>query len=250
MRVYAGIIVARIWHRPRAFAVVLTLAGIAFFIWLGAWQVRRAHEKTELFAAFAGAAAQTPVTLDQARGLAGTARYPLVHVVGSFDPLHAYVLDNQVRDGRAGVMVFGVFEPAAGGPPLLANRGFLPRDERGTRPAIPPPPTGAQDLAALYAPPPGAGLRMGGNALPGQADWPKLAIYLDIGDVGRDLGRTLDARVLLQMPQAGTAFVREWRPEVFPPERHYGYAFTWFTFAGVAAALFLILHWRKVEPIR
>lgn len=238
---------ARHWRRPRAFAVALALAGIAFFVALGSWQVRRAHEKEALFAAFDAAAAQAPVTLEQARRETDPMHYPRIHVRGRFDPTHAYVLDNQVRDGRAGVMVFDVFEPADGSVPLLANRGFLPRDARGEAPAIPPPPGGDIELAALYAPPPGSGLRIGGNALPRQARWPKTSIYIDLGDIQADLGRRLDPRILLLTSESAAApssFVREWRPEVFPPERHYGYAFTWFTFAAIVVAIFVALHWR------
>lgn len=242
---------ARTWHRPRALAVVSSIVGIAFFIWLGLWQLRRAHEKEALFAAFDATATQPVVTLDVARREATPLHYPLVQVAGRYDPVHAYVLDNQVREGRAGVMVFDVFEPAAGGPPLLANRGFLARGERGERPPIPAVPEGAQTLTALYAPPPGSGLHLGGDALPRQTTWPKLSIYIDLAEIAKDLGREPDPRVLLLMPEtdaaAAPAFVREWRPEVFPPERHYGYAFTWFTFAALVVAIFTILHWRKDE---
>lgn len=239
---------ARVWHRPAVPAFGAVLAGIAVFVALGSWQVRRAHEKVALFAAFDAAATQAPVDLAQARHVATAANYPPVRVTGRYDTLHAYVLDNQVRAGRAGVMVFDVFEPADGGPPLLANRGFLARDAMGARPAIPPPPDGAQTLTALYAPPPGAGLRMGGNALPRQNEWPKLVIYLDLDEVSADLGRRLDPRVLLLLPTAtdpATPFVREWRPEVFPPARHYAYALTWFTFATIVAGVFVATHWRK-----
>lgn len=238
---------ARRWHRPRWFAILLTLAGIAFFVRLGVWQVDRAHQKERLFAAFAGVAEQVPVSLDQARRERDSSRYPLVQVHGHYDSAHTYVLDNQQRDGHAGVMVFDVFEPSDGSTPLLANQGFLGRDARGERPPTPAPPAGAQTVLALYAPAPSSGLRMGGNALPAQMKWPKTSIYIDIDEIAGDLGRHLDPRVLLLMPTAGSAFVREWRPDVFPPERHFAYAFTWFTFAGVAIVMFVILHWRKEE---
>jgi surfeit locus 1 family protein len=231
------------------FAIALTLAGIASFIALGLWQTRRAHEKTELFAAFAGIAQQQPGSVGAARVSGTTSHYPLVRVAGRFDPDRAYVLDNQVRNGRAGVMLFDVFEPGEGGPALLANRGFLPRDARGARPQVPSPPSGEQSLTALYAPPPGSGIRLGGNALPAQTVWPKTSIYLDVDEIATDLGRPLDPHVLLLMPASadtgGNAFVREWKPEVFPPERHFAYAFTWYLFAAVCAAAFVIVHWRK-----
>jgi cytochrome oxidase assembly protein ShyY1 len=235
------------WHRPRAFAIALALAGVGAFVLLGSWQLRRAHEKEALFAAWAHAEEQAPITLAQARRDADAMRWPLVEVDGSYDSAHAYVLDDQVRDGRAGVMLFEVLVPSAGGDALLVNRGFLPRDARGNSPQLPPIPPGTQHLRALYAPPPGAGIRLGGNALQKQATWPKTTIYVDLGEIAADLGRKLDPRVLLQVSaDAGDhGFVRSWKPEVFPPERHYGYAFTWFTFAAVVVATFAILHRRK-----
>jgi cytochrome oxidase assembly protein ShyY1 len=114
-------------------------------------------------------------------------------------------------------------------------------------PAIPPPPPGVRTLRALYAPPPGSGVRLGGNALPRQAQWPKTTIYLDIAEVSADLRHALDPRVMLETDadDAAIGFVREWRPEVFPPARHYAYAFTWFAFCAVVVATFIGLHWKK-----
>ena len=238
---------ARAWHRPGAFAIVLTLAGVALFLSLAHWQFRRAHEKDALFAAFANAGMQAPVALAQARREASPARYPAVRVEGRIDPRRQYLLDNQVRDGRAGVMVFGVFEPAEGGVALLVNRGFLARDARGAL-AIPPAPVGITTFTALYAPPPGAGLRMGGNRLPQQTEWPKTVIYIDLDEIAADAGRSLDPQVLLQLGQGEAGLGRDWTPAVFPPVRHLGYAWTWLTFAAVAVATLLILHWRKQGP--
>lgn len=225
----------------------LTFAGLAFFLTLGVWQIGRAHQKERLFAAFAGAAAQPPVNLDEARREHEPLRYPRVVVGGGYDVARSYVLDNQHRDGRAGVMVFGVFEPRDGSVPLLVNRGFLALDERGERPHVPRPPEGPQTLTGLYAPAPSSGLRLGGNALPAQRTWPKTTIYIDLTDLSADLGRHLDSRILLLLPDAGSTFVREWQPQVFPPQRHYAYALTWFTFAGIAVVMFAVLHWRKEQ---
>ena len=225
---------------------MLAAFGVAFFSVLGIWQLDRAAQKEQLFAAFAGAGSQTPVALDEARRIApGAGRYPLVSVRGRFDAAHGYVLDDQVRDGAVGSIAYAVFEPADGSTPLLVDRGFVAGRVRGERPAIPPLPEGDRQLLALYAPPPGSGLRLGGNPLPRQKTWPKQSIYLDVGEVSADLGRTLDARILLLAPEQGSGFVREWRPDVFPPERHRAYAFTWFTLASIVAGVFVGMHWRK-----
>ena len=228
--------------------MVLTLFGIAAFATLGTWQTDRAAQKERLFAAFDGAATAVPVTLDAARRAADATRYPRVDVRGRYDTAHAYVLDDRMHGGAVGSVAFAVFEPSDGSTPLLVDRGFIARTARGERPEIPPPPSGEQQISALYAPPPGSGLRLGGNALPGQSTWPKSTIYLDVGEVSQDLGRTLDAKILLLAPEAGSGFVREWRPDVFPPERHRAYAFTWFTLAAVVAVVFVGMHWRKDTP--
>jgi cytochrome oxidase assembly protein ShyY1 len=236
--------VARHWYRPGAFAILLTLAGVALFMSLGTWQVRRGQEKARLFAAFDAMQDTAPIALDRARREATPGSYQRVQVSGRYDPVHAYLLDSQVREGRSGVMLFAVFEPRDGSTPLLVNRGFLARDRRGTLPAVPAPPAGEQTLAAIYAPPPGIGLRLGGNALPAQTGWPKTSIYLDVGEVAADLGRSLDPRVLLLEAEPGSPFLREWRPELFPPERHWAYAATWYGFAALSLVLFALRHRR------
>jgi surfeit locus 1 family protein len=237
--------VDRRWHRPRAFALLLTAFGLAVFVTLGLWQVDRAAEKERLFAAFAGAETEAPLTLEAARQSPDTSHFPRVVAHGRYDQEHSYVLVDQTHDGRVGSVAYAIFEPDDGSPPLLVNRGFVASKERGAESPVPLPPGGDQELSGLYAPPPGSGLHLGGNPLPRQKGWPKESIYLDIGEIAADAGRNLDQRVLLLDPKEGSGFVREWRPNVFPPERHRAYAFTWFTLAAVVVVVFVIMHWRK-----
>jgi cytochrome oxidase assembly protein ShyY1 len=225
--------------------MLLTLFGLAFFGTLGFWQLDRAAQKERLFAAFADAASQAPVTLEAARRMQASARYPLVSVRGRYDAAHAYHLVDRTHDGKVGTIAYAIFEPADGSTPLLVDRGFVADDAHGRAPGVPPPPEGEQQISALYAPPPGSGLRMGGNALPRQKTWPKESIYVDVGEIAADAGRSLDAKILKLAPDPASGFIREWRPDVFPPERHRGYAFTWFTLAAVVAIVFVGMHWRK-----
>jgi len=239
--------VDRHWHRPRVFSVVLTAFGVTVFMTLGVWQVNRAAEKERLFAAFAGANTAPPVTLEAARRSPDPSRFPRVTVRGRYDLEHSYALVDQTHDGQVGSVAYAIFEPADGSPPLLVNRGFVASKARGAESDVPPIPDGEQELAGIYAPPPGSGLHLGGNPLPRQKTWPKQSIYLDVGEIAADAGRNLDQKVLLLDPDQGSGFVREWRPNVFPPERHRAYAFTWFTLAAVVVIVFVGMHWRK-EP--
>ena len=114
-------------------------------------------------------------------------------------------------------------------------------------PVAPAGPVGEITLSGLYAPFPGSGLRLGGNALPGQAKWPKLTLFLDAKAIATDLGVAVEPRLLLLDPQPASGFERVWKPQVFPPERHIGYAFTWFCFAAVAIAILIVTHRTTVE---
>lgn len=233
----------RSWHRPGRFAVSLALLGLILFSTLGTWQVQRAGQKRTFLAAFEHAADAPAMSLPAARhAAADSSRYPHVRVRGRYGDA-SYLLDNQLHDGRSGVRLYRVFE-SDDASVLLVAMGFLTAPA-GQPPQIPAPPAGTQELTALYAPAPGHVLRMGGNPLPGQRHWPKVTTYIDLGEISADAGEVLDQRVLLLDPQPGSAFVRDWQPAVLPVERHYGYAFTWFSFALLTLIIFVSRHWRK-----
>ena len=236
---------AFVWHRPSLFSIILTLVGLAFFLTLGFWQIDRGQQKERLFAAFAGAQHAPAVHLSDARKITDdTLRYPHVEVRGRFDTRYAYLLDNQFRDGHVGMIAYALFEPVDGSTPLLVARGFTVRGDSAKQIQIPPVPAGEQNIHGLYTPPPGSGLRLG-NALPDQHEWPKTTLYIDTGEIGQDIGRSLDTRILLLDPEPDSGFIRKWTPQVFPPARHYAYALTWFSFALLSVGLFIGLHWRR-----
>ena len=235
----------RRWHRPGWLAIVSASFGACLFTWLGFWQLHRATEKEALLAAYAGAAKIAPVMLSQARRVPVGEIYPHVRVRGRYDLQRDYVLDDQVRDGRQGVIVLSPFKPDDGALALLINRGFIVKDEHAQVPVIPELPSAEVELSGLYAPTPGTGLRLGGNALRGQAHWPKLTIHIDTTEIGEDLGYRIDSRVILLDADPASGFTREWTPQIIPPERHLGYAVQWFGFLVTTIVIFIVLHWRR-----
>lgn len=233
------------WRRPSIFAMALLIVGVAAFLWLGFWQLRRADEKQRLFDAFALAETAAPVSLAEARRDDTPQHYPRVSVSGRYDGKHVYLLDNQTREGRIGVIVWMLFQPDEGGSSLLVDRGFLVQPDPRIKPAIPEMKDDAATLTGLYAPPPGIGLRLGGDALPGQASWPKSTIRIDRDEIARDSGRTLDTRVLLLDADPASGFERHWTPEVMVPDKHRAYALQWFSFAIAALVIFVVVHRRR-----
>jgi cytochrome oxidase assembly protein ShyY1 len=143
------------------------------------------------------------------------------------------------------VHAIGVFAIAGEPRLLLVNRGWVAWNHApGTIPALPPLPSGEVQLTGLYAPFPGSGLHVGGNALASQNTWPKLTLRIDADEIAGDLHKPLLPRMLLLDPEPGV-FVREWIPNVMPPVRHRAYALQWFTFACAALIVFVVVHWRK-----
>lgn len=233
-------------RRPSWFAVALTVAGVAFFVRLGVWQLHRAAEKEVLLRRFATAASAPIQGFDAIAHGAVPEHYPHLRVRGRFEGQHAYMLDDQNHAGRPGVRVYAPFRPDGSSRLLLLGLGFLPREGADLKlPQLPPLKTGEVTVRGIYAPPPSPGLELGGNALKRQHAWPKLTTYIDMQQVAGDLKATLYPRVLLLDPDPAQAYVRQWTPGFMPPARHRGYAFQWFSFAVAAVAIFVILHRKK-----
>lgn len=233
------------WRRPGWFAITLVVLGTAAFLWLGFWQLRRAEEKQRLFGAYALAAAGTPVSLAEARRDDTPQRYPRIATMGRYDTQHVYLLDNQTREGRAGVIVWVPFQPDDGGPVVLVDLGFLPQPDPRIKPQPPQLAEQPTMLNGLYAPPPGIGLRLGGNALLQQTSWPKLTIRIDLEEIAKDLDRVVDSRVILADVDPASGLERHWTPEVMVPNKHRAYALQWFSFAIAAVILFVVVHRRR-----
>jgi len=238
----------RRWRRPGVFAVALTVVGVTMFSALGVWQLRRMQEKERLLAAFDTAARPAPVPLAGAVEANAAESFPHVVGPGVFDAERGYLLDERPHDGRFGVDVIAVFHPSGVSSALLVDRGWVPWDHRPeTRPVVPPLPQGEVQVSGIYAPFPGAGIALGGDALRGQARWPKLTLRLDHEALAADLGQPVLPRMLLLDPAPDSGFVREWKPNVMPPQRHLAYAVQWFALALAAAVIFVVLHWRNLE---
>ena len=234
-------------RRPRWGAVLLTVAGVLLFVHLGQWQLHRADEKEALLRRYA-AAAQQPLREFAAVADAPPAdAFARVRVSGQYLADRVYLLDNPKHDQRGGVEVFVPFHVQGKERLLLVDLGFLPGNGTDQAPQLPPLPSGALELTGVYQPPPGVGFEMGGDALARQSHWPKTTIYVDLGEVAKDLGATVYPRVLALLAEPASIYVREHTPDfsAMPPARHRAYAFQWFTFAVVAVVMFLFLHRKR-----
>jgi cytochrome oxidase assembly protein ShyY1 len=234
--------------RRRNLIVGWTLATLAVVLFanLGLWQSRRAVEKQAMLDAAADAlSSRAPQALALAADPARARHYDWARGSGEFADSGALLLDNQQRNGRAGIRAYRIFRPESGAP-MLVDLGWLPLAGDRRLPDVPRPP-GRIELRGLLAPPPSTGLEMG--AAMGREGDAWLLTRVDPTAITRETGLTtpLAPRVLRLDPKLPIGYERdlELLPNTLPPEKHRGYALQWFALALAALATALILTFRK-----
>ena len=203
--------------RPRGWAIAATLAACAAFVALGNWQARRADEKRALGA-----------ELDDKR----------VTLSGEFRPDHTVFLDNRVRNHRPGYEV--VTPLRVDGEHVLVLRGWIEAGK--TRDELPQVRT------------PGGTVRVEGIALDNlprvmqleEDAKSRVRQSVDIKEFSAQSGLRLRPYFLEQHSAADDGLLRDWpRPDA-GVDKHESYSLQWYSFAVLAAVLFIVLSFRRV----
>ena len=224
-----------------AIATVILLALLTIFISAGLWQLGRAGEKYDLRAAFAAGTLvevlQEPVNnIDMADH-----RFRRVELTGRYDPQHQILLDSIVADGRNGYQVLTPFQTEE--QTLLVNRGWLAADtDRSILPNIDvdsEPRTIVARINRLPVP----GMILDAPTVEA-TEWPRRMLYPTRDQIVAALGTPVpDFQLLLGADQGG-GYLRDWKAVEVGPQKHYGYAFQWFSFAILALIFYVILNVR------
>jgi len=221
---------------------LLALAVATGFAGLGRWQLDRMHQKEALLRQ-ASQVRLHPQTLD-----AALAQAPhLAWVSGMVELLPQQVLlDNQMREGRAGVRIY---QPAhaGNGAWLLVDLGWWPLPPDRHLPALTPL-VGRVPVRGLLAPPPSAGIALGPALARTDEPTTWLATRIDLAAIGATLGhRDISSQVLRLDPALPLGYARDLEilPNTLPPARHLAYAVQWFGLALAVLATAAILQWRS-----
>jgi len=203
--------------RPRAWALALAVAACAAFIALGNWQARRAEEKRALGAQLE----KNRIALD-----------------GTFLPDYTVFLDNKIRNHRAGYEV--VTPLRVDGDHVLVNRGWT---EAGpTRDVLPQvrTPAGRVHVEGITLERLPRLLNLESKATG------KVRQSLDLGEFAAQTGLRLRPYFLEQHSPADDDLARDWpRPDA-GVAMHESYSLQWYSFAVLAAVLFIVLSFRRV----
>ncbi len=241
----SGSMPARPSLRSLLFGWMLAVVTIALFCTLGAWQLGRMQAKRAMLDQVRGVLeSRAPRSLAVAADPARARDYDWAAGAGTFADQPAVLLDNQQREGRAGVRAYRLFLPAQGRP-LLVELGWLPVPGDRTMPDVALP-QGPQRVAGLLVPPPSEGIAHASPTV--LADGILLVIALQQEALARALSLpALAPRVLKLDPDLPLGYARDLDilPNTLPPERHLGYAVQWFGLALAVLATALVLTFRK-----
>jgi len=233
--------------RPPWWATAATLAGLALFIGLGAWQLDRAAEKRALLAQSAAEdALDVSTTLPARDAPAEEWLFQQVALTGQYETDRQILLDNMTQDGRVGYQVLTPLRLAHDGSLVLINRGWIEAEgPRAQLPELDVAQTQRRVTGRLnHLPRPG--LRLGQDD-PGATDdpWPRRFLYPERETLEAALGEALPPFQVQLSAQAPDGFSRQWTLVNMPPERHVGYAVQWFAFAVVLLIIYYLLGMRR-----
>ena len=229
-------------RRPAWIPTAAAIVTVAVCVTAGNWQHRRMQEKEALEAQIAATASTPAVPLPTGAVDWRAWRFRTVTLSGTFDARRQILVDNAVHAGRVG---YTVATPLllADGRAVLVDRGFvLAGASRAVLPDVPPP-SGSVTLRGRIDFPPSGYLDLGGAPVARGALWQRLdparyaestgiavlPFVIDVLEPSWDDGLTRD----FALPETGI-------------EKHLSYMIQWYTFAAMAAGLWL---WFTVRPL-
>ena len=227
---------------------VLTLAAVlmaGLSLSLGQWQLRRAIQKEALQAAIDSQKRLPAIdnrSLSDAKNIADMMhRQAVLH--GTWQDAHTVYLDNRPMGGKSGFWVVTPLALEGSGQSILVQRGWVPRDfnDRTRLPAVQTPP-GLVSVSGRMAPPPSKLYAFDG------VESGRIRQNIDVAAFSAEIGAPLPPASLLQTGAASEGLLRDWPAPATGVDKHYGYAFQWFSLCALVVGLYVWFQW--VLPCR
>ena len=209
-----------------------TIAAIALFVAAGNWQRDRMHAKEAERDQLQRVAALAPEPLPRTDDWAGW-RHRRVIAAGTWRSGAQLLVDNRVHAGRAG---FDVVTPLAldDGRVVLVDRGWIAAGAGATRVPEVAAPSGRASVQGRVALPSARYVELDAGAPAGNV-WQNL----DPRRIAATTGFALLPIVIEQESAQDDGLVREWPVPDAGIDTHRIYMWQWYTFAALAAALWI-----------
>lgn len=223
------------------------LLAVAVTLSLGRWQLQRAAYKENLQsqaiqrAGLPALAQEALLALDAVAVRAQVQRRATVR--GHWLSQHTVALDNRQMLDKQGFFILTPLQLEPSGDVVLVQRGWLPRNFQQRDALLPfATPSGTVEVDATIALAP-ARLYAFDSSERGP-----IRQNLDPSAFARETGLPLRDFMLIQQGPPGDGLLREWAAPSLGIERHYGYAFQWFSLAALVAGLYFWFQWMR--PLR
>lgn len=222
--------------RPPLLLTVAAAALVALTLKLAFWQFDRAEQKRALEAAAASAASAAAMTMEQPQPVAPFTRAALI---GRYLADGALLLDNRVRNRRAGYHVLAPFQLAEGGV-VMVNRGWLAASgSRQQLPAIPPPPPGRITVQGVFYSDGADSFRLSSAPARGA-----VRQHIDLAAYAEESGLPLLPLLLIKEADADALPAATLRLD-YKSAQSTVYAWQWLTFCLLTVVFYFILATRR-----
>lgn len=220
------------------------LVGVCLTLALGRWQLQRAAYKEDLAAQMQARVALEALPQDALLAAAPEALTTLAQrrsvLRGVWLSQYTVALDNRQMLDKQGFFIITPLQLDAAGTVVLVQRGWLPRNFLQRDTLLPfDTPTGTVEVAGTIALAPARLYEFDG------AEKGRIRQNLNIANYRAETGLPLRDFMVIQQGPATEGLLREWPAANLGVERHYGYAFQWFSLAALIAGLYLWFQWLR-----
>ena len=232
---------------PGLIPTVMVIVLLPLFIKLGFWQIDRGDQKLELKNQFVADSKRSAelVDVEVLDKFASEQAFSIkkIRVGGSFGD-QVILLDNRIYNGAAGYYVFALYDVE--GLKLLVNTGWIKANpDRGIYPEIKF--TSEVELTGLLKKAPYSGVAFGNTPVEVLSKDVARVQSINITQLEEFTGDDIYPYVLRLDKEILPKLIVDWPEVKFDSNKHYGYAFQWFSFAVVLIVLYVWLNLHRTE---
>ncbi len=224
--------------RPGKLLTIFYIVFVMLFIYLGMWQIDRGNEKTQMISEFELNKSKKPQSLSN-----NSKKWERIYVKGTWDSSRQMLLDNVIHNGRSGLKVITPILIEDKNEIVLVDRGWIERPiNRAKLPNI-----NIQDKLVTISgilKSPELGLILSDELI--SESWPKIIQTSNIEIISSEFNEKVFPFLLIADPLFNESLdYIELKPTTMLPEKHYGYAITWFTMGIILTAMFMLRGFRN-----
>lgn len=239
---------SRFFNKKFCALTFIALACLSVFISLGVWQLNRGLEKKLLLEQKHTQTHQSELNESKLNTLMPnpSLNWQKISLDGEFDNEHLFLIENKRYRDQMGYHIIVPIKTSSGY--FLVNRGWMPKPNNDERFKLAPITDKVTIRGHLYWPKHNWFIFT--NA-PKEHAWPMKVLEVDIPAFEQVLNYKLYPMVVnLHSDSNHALIIPTTSHELLTPERHWGYAAQWFSFAALLIGLYFILTlraWRKTH---